>query len=270
MNRYRRSHFLFPGPLRRRSTPGCLSSQSLFSFPHGARWTAILAFLLLALSLFSLPAEEGQIDAYRQGVYHRSLGHRERALQYFNQALNQDQRQADLARMALLEMRVEADGREAKFQELLDGASQDYMPALYRRAGFLLMDAGASEEALDILLAYSDRFPEDPAADDVLFYGGWYAQKKGFSYVSATLLYAILERYPESELSDDAYILLARHYYLPGPDRNPDRTRDILIHFAAEKRPAFVESPYGAGVQAFLAGRMGLKELFSALYFPVL
>lgn len=232
--------------------------------------------LMLALLLGSpfpgldLMAREGEVDAYRQGMLHRSLGHRGRATQYFNEALQQDAGQADLARMALLEMRVEEEGAGANFQELLDGASEEYRPALYRRAGFLMMDAGATERALEILLAYPDRFPEDPAADDVLYYGGLYAQKKGHSFVSATLLYDLLDRFPESELADDTFILLSRHYYLPGPDRNPDRSRDILLHFAARNEPAFRNSPHAPAVQAYLSGRASLNDLFSSLYFPLL
>lgn len=232
---------------------------------------------LVALALFisvlsnSLQAEEGaQVSAYKQGVMHRSLGHRELALQYLNEALSQDSEEADQARLALLEMRIEEKGADAQFRELLAGASPAFQPALYRTAGFLLLDAGASTEALDLLLVYPDQFPGDPEAAALLYQVGRYAQNRGNSYVSATLFYDLLDRYPESDLADDTFILLARHYYLPGPDRNPDRSHDILLHFAAEKRPAFQNSPHKSAVKAYLAGKRDLNDLFSSLYFPAL
>ena len=70
---------------------------------------------------------------------------------------------------------------------------------------------------------YESAFPGDPEAAALLYQVGRYAQNRGNSYVSATLFYDLLDRYPESDLADDTFILLARHYYLPGPDRNPDR-----------------------------------------------
>jgi tetratricopeptide (TPR) repeat protein len=225
-----------------------------------------LSAFLVYLAPGILHAQE--VDAYRQGILHRALGHTELAMNYFVTALNQDQ--SDLARMALLEMRMQRDGPGGDVQDLLDGASNEYRPALYRRAGFLLMEMDARQAGLEILLAYADRFPEDNAADDLLFFGGQDARKIGQAYVSATLFYELLDRYPESELADDAMIFLARHYFLPGPDRNPDRTRDILLHFAADRRVAFRQSPYLAGVEAYMAGRLDLKDLFSSLYFPAL
>ena len=239
-------------------------------FPFSGASAILCAIILAGLFHAGLSAQEDQVSAYRQGVFHRSLGHKEVALQYFNEALQQDSGEADLARLALLEMRLEEKGPQANYRELLAGSSPEFQPVLYKRAGFMLLDAGASVPALELLLEYPDRFPQDPAAADVLYQTGRYAQSLGNRYVSATLFYDLLDRYPDSELADDAFILLARHYYLPGPDRNMDRCRDILLHFAAENRPAFRQSPHRPAVQAYLTGKSALNDLFSSLYFPSL
>ncbi len=245
---------------------------------HGSVVMAPWLFLVVILSMLSMNllapvsvgAEEAEISAYRQGMLHRSMGHRELALKYFNQALSQDSQEADMARLSLLEMRMEEKGPQANYRELLIGASSEFQPVLYRRAGFLLLDAGAAQDALDLLLAYPDQFPDDPAAPGLLYQVGRYAQNHRQSYVAATLFYDLLDRYPDSDLADDTFILLARHYYLPGPDRNPDRSRDILLHFAAQKSPAFLESPHAPAVRAYLSGKLDLNGLFSSLYFPAL
>ena len=242
-----------------------------FRLLSGISTFAFALLLTMGIAPSQLQAEDAaDIPAYRQGVLHRSMGHRELALKYFNQALSQDSRDADMARLALLEMRMEEKGADANYRELLIGASFEFQPVLYRRAGFLLLDAGANQEALDLLLAYPDQFPDDPAAPGLLYQVGRYAQNHRKSYVAATLFYDLLERYPESDLADDTYILLARHYYLPGPDRNPDRSRDILIHFAAQTDIAFQQSPHAPAVRAYLAGKLDLNGLFSSLYFPAL
>lgn len=243
-------------------------SRTSFVPPHSTMAAAMLIFLC---ALFPGANNlQAQVNAYRQGMLHRAMGHSERAEEYFNQSIQQTEEEADQARLALLEMRMGRDGTEAQFQDLLDGATEEGRPQLYRSAGFLLMDHGASERALQLLLSYPDRFPDDPTADAVLYSCGRYASDHGFGFVAATLLYDLLDRYPNSELADDAYIMLARHYYRPGPDYNPDRSRDIFLHFVADDRPAFRSSPHLHSVQMYLMGRTTLGELFSSMNFPVL
>lgn len=190
-----------------------------------------MGLILCHSPLFAQEAPSGGLS-YEKGIAYLMSDEDDRAIPFFEKAVQEGGEFADAARLHLIRLRLSKDAQAESIRTLLNEIQDPrMMGGAYLAAVQGYSDRGKFDEAVEFGLEFVANFSQNPYCDDALFMVSWIQYKKGRTFASIRTLKRVLEEYPGGDMTDDARYLLAKIYLEPGEYYHPTLARSIMMEY---------------------------------------
>ncbi len=219
----------------------------------------LLVLCLLPLVLQSKSKKQGEGDdgrsSYEIGMMARLSGDDAKSKELLEKAASSSGRYADLARLELVRLAAKdpaGKDRIAALRQMIEAFEDEKIKdEASMAAASGLYVSGNPDDALLLALELAQNRPQSQLADDALLLAGEiYILKRSLPAAVDRLLF-LVDRYPQSNSTYRAYLLLARIYSFPGEYESPGRERAARMQAEkiAEKTGRFPDAgPSAAGM----------------------